>query len=59
MAAIPDHIVVTDQMVRNLEAECKICRAKVHVGEYEDYTRADIVLTEWIIRHEHGKKETQ
>lgn len=47
------NIVVTDKMVRQRVAICKVCGSRVFIGEYEDEAHGDEVLAEWVLRHQH------
>lgn len=37
------------------DVTCEVCKARVFIGEYEDPARGDVILAEWIARHNHEK----
>lgn len=53
MENLPDHINVVDRQVRELIADCKLCKSRAYFGEYDDPSRMDMLLVEWIARHAH------
>lgn len=48
---LPEHITVKRE--QTIHAICHDCDAQAHIGEYPDPDRADVMLTEWLARHQH------
>lgn len=55
---MPNHIIVSDKMMRQRVAKCKLCGSRMLVGEYpDDPDKGDEQLAAWIIRHSNHKTD--
>lgn len=54
MDDLPENIVKT--VVTKVSYKCTDCKARLHLGEYSEPGRSEIVVEEWIARHKPGHR---